>query len=196
MTDPKHVTQGPTELVIVAVIGSDRPGIVACSSEIITREGCNIREMTQHAMLGQFASISLVDKPVSLSYESLKNDLEEGFRLRGYHLSVVTRPYENPVWERLPGTEPFVLSVWGRDRNDIIKEFSALCAERNVNIAGLRALPIENDESLQVFEVLVPADVDMRAWHEELIAKARSMGLKASLQHAHIFEAIHRVNAD
>lgn len=36
--------------VVVAVIGLDQPGVIACVSSVITRLGCNIREMTQSTL--------------------------------------------------------------------------------------------------------------------------------------------------
>lgn len=52
--------------VVVAVIGLDQPGVIACVSSVITRLGCNIREMTQSTLHEQFAGIYLVDKPQEL----------------------------------------------------------------------------------------------------------------------------------
>ena len=47
--------------VVVAVIGLDQPGVVACVSQVLTKLGCNIEEMTQTALQQQFAGIYIVD---------------------------------------------------------------------------------------------------------------------------------------
>ena len=192
MTDPNRPY---VSRVVVAIIGSDQPGVVARSAQVLTACHCNICEMTQQALRGQFACILLVDKPEGLSNEAIASGLTEAFKANGLHLSVVTRDYVNPVWEK-QDAQPFVMSIWGPDRNDIITEFSAMCAAKGANIEGLRAFPIELGQSLQVIEVAVPAEVDLPAWHKELLAKAESMGLKLSMQHEHIFEAIHRVRTE
>ena len=44
-----------TNNVIVAVIGLDQPGVVACVSSVMTRLNCNIEHMTQTALHNQFA---------------------------------------------------------------------------------------------------------------------------------------------
>ena len=49
-----------TNNVIVAVIGLDQPGVVACVSSVMTRLNCNIEHMTQTALHNQFAGIYVV----------------------------------------------------------------------------------------------------------------------------------------
>ena len=51
--------------VVVAVIGLDQPGVIACVSSVITRLGCNIREMTQ--------STCTNNSPVSTLWISRRN---------------------------------------------------------------------------------------------------------------------------
>ena len=58
---------------------------------------------------------------------------------------------------------------------------------------GLKAFRIEDDQSLQVFEVVIPEQVDTRSLHRIMGERAKRMGLRLSMQHAAIFEAIHRV---
>mgnify|MGYP000831235633 CR=1 FL=1 len=58
--------------VVVAVIGLDQPGVIACISSVITRLGCNIREMTQSTLHEQFAGIY----PVSYTHLTLPTKLE------------------------------------------------------------------------------------------------------------------------
>ena len=47
--------QTNTNIVVVAVIGMDQPGVIACVSSVMTRLGCNIVEMTQSTLRDQFA---------------------------------------------------------------------------------------------------------------------------------------------
>ena len=82
--------------VVVAVIGLDQPGVIACVSSVITRLGCNIREMTQSTLHEQFAGIYLVDKPQELSNETLNAEIEKAVALKKMRLTIVTRDYEEP----------------------------------------------------------------------------------------------------
>ena len=49
--------QTNTNIVVVAVIGMDQPGVIACVSSVMTRLGCNIVEMTQSTLRDQFARL-------------------------------------------------------------------------------------------------------------------------------------------
>ena len=69
-------------------------------------------------------------------------------------------------------------------------------ASEGINIESLRALPLENGESLQFFEVMMPLSVDRRALNAVLRDRAHERGLRCNIQHRDIFEAIHRVKVD
>jgi glycine cleavage system transcriptional repressor len=178
--------------VVVAVIGLDQPGVIACVSSVITRLGCNIREMTQSTLHEQFAGIYLVDKPQELSNETLNAEIEKAVALKKMRLTIVTRDYEEPSGEPVP-SEPFVISVYGPDRNDIVATFSHIFGAQQINISSMRAFPIGEGSSMQVFEVSIPTDLDTRSLHRVLLERAKSLGLSLTMQHRDIFEAVHRV---
>lgn len=178
----------------VAVFGLDRPGIVAAVSNLLTRHGINLEQVNQMTLHGQFALMCVVQKPRSLSNETIQRELEAEIERRRLDQRVMVIDFREPA-PMLPG-EPYVVSVWGTDRNDIIANFSRIFAEQKINIESLRAFPIEDGASLQVFEVTIPMNVDRRALHRVLIDRARAMGLRCNLQHRDIFEAIHRVKVE
>ena len=109
-----------------------------------------------------------------------------------FHLTVSIRDVETAEGKAAAG-EPFIVSIWGHDRNDIIATFARIFAEQRINVEGLKAFRIEDDQSLQVFEVVIPEQVDTRSLHRIMGERAKRMGLRLSMQHAAIFEAIHRV---
>ena len=74
-----------------------------------------------------------------------------------------------------------------------LKQEKRIFAEQRINVEGLKAFRIEDDQSLQVFEVVIPEQVDTRSLHRIMGERAKRMGLRLSMQHAAIFEAIHRV---
>lgn len=180
--------------ILVAVLGLDQPGIVAASAETLGRLDCHIEELTQSTLAEQYAAILVANKPAELKSENIKLELEGAFHAKKFHLSVTIRDFEEPADDMHFGMgQPFVLSVWGPDRNDIVATFSRICAEQRINVTSLRAFPIENDESLQVFEITVPDSVDTRSLQRIMSERARSMGLHLNMQHRAIFEEIHRV---
>lgn len=179
--------------VVVAVIGLDQPGVIACVSSVMTRLGCNIEEMTQSTLHQQFAGIYLVNKPVELTNEQLNGEIEHAVNAKKMKLTIVTRDYEEPSTAEV-ASEPFVVSVYGPDRNDIVGTFAHMFGEQKINIEALRAFPIGEGASMQVFEVSIPADLDTRSLHRVMLERAKAMGLNLTMQHRDIFEAVHRVN--
>lgn len=182
--------------IVVAVIGSDQPGVIATATATLTRLGCNVEEMTQSILRHQFASIFLVNKPEGLANRNIEQEMMTAFNAKKYRLSLVIRDFEEPKSEQASQGEPFVISIWGRDRNDIIAVFSSICAEQGINIEALRAFRIEEGQSLQVLEVSIPTSVDVRSLKSVMAQRAQSMDLNLNVQHSHIFEAIHRVRVD
>ncbi len=180
--------------ILVAVLGLDQPGIVAASAETLGRLDCYIEELTQSTLAEQYAAILVAHKPEELKSEHIKQELESAFHAKKFHLSVIIRDFETPADDMHFGEgQPFVLSVWGPGRADVVATFSRICAEQRINVTSLRAFPIENDESLQVFEITVPDSVDTRSLQRIMSERARSMGLHLNMQHRAIFEEIHRV---
>lgn len=180
--------------ILVGVFGLDRPGIVAAVSSVITRRGANLEQVSQVTLHGQFALMCVVQKPMDLTKETIEEDLNDEIRRRRLNQAVLVLDFVEP--EAAGDGEPYVISVWGPDRNDIITTFSRILAEQRINIESLRAFPIEDGQSLQVFEVTIPMEVDRRALHRTLADRAQSMGLRCNQQHRAIFEAIHRVKVE
>lgn len=56
-------------------------------------------------------------------------------------------------------------------------------------------VPGRNGRALQVFEVSLPLSIDRSALRRTLEDKAGEMGLRVSMQHRDIFEAVHRVQS-
>ncbi len=182
--------------IVVAVIGCDQPGVIAAATTTLTRLGCNVEEMTQSILRHQFASIFLVNKPEGLANKHLEEEMMTAFRAKKFRLSLVIRDFETPGSTAERAGEPFVISIWGKDRNDIIAVFSNICAEQGINIEALRAFRIEEGQSLQVLEVSIPEGVDLRSLKSVMAERAHAMGLNVNVQHSQIFEAIHRVRVE
>ena len=160
---------------LVALIGLDQPGIVATVASAFTRLGCNIEEMTQSILHGQFSSIFLVNKPEGLANEALEKEVGGALKAKRFRLTLVIRDFE-ALPEELPSSQPFVVSIWGRDANDIVATFSRIMSEQRVNIRDLRAKPLGT-----------------RALHRVMSERAKSMGLTLTMQHHRIFDAMHSV---
>ena len=178
--------------ILVAVIGRDQPGIVACVSSVMTSLKCNIIRMTQAALSHQFAGIYLVTRPDGMTNDTLTAELEKAAAVKKLALSFITRDADTETAVSTE-TEPFVISVYGPDRNDIVGTFAHIFGEQGINIEALQAFPLDEATSMQVFEVSIPKELDTRTLHKVLIERAKTMGLNLTMQHRAIFEAVHRV---
>lgn len=182
-----------TSKCVVSALGVDEPGVVATLCKTLTAAHCNISEMTQSNLHNQFASLFIIEKPSELDNEELKNKLCSALKTAGLHVTARVWDPDVPPSSKVSSTEPFVISVYGGDRNDIVGTFASIFAEEKINIEDLRALQPEPGEFMIVYEVLVPTNSDVPAVHAKLLSQAKRMGLNLTMQHRDIFEAIHRV---
>ena len=177
-------------------LGRDHPGVVAVISRLLEENGCNIAEVTQTILSGEFAAIFVVTAPMP-DAESLRAALAAGLAAADVDLSVLVRPAVSGQWGADFTCEPFVVTADGPDRPGLIAGMSRVFARHGVNIESLKAILGEGgpNRALFVFEVMVPAQVDLGRLRRELACEAQSRELRVSVQHRDIFEAVHRVTS-
>ena len=181
--------------IVISVIGHDCPGVVYAISSALSKEKCNIEELSQTLLKGQFASIFIVSAPAGITAEDIQRVVSLSLEERGMDLTVSSRTFdESSAFISGEGTEPFVVTVNGSDQPEIIAMISGILAEQKVNIENLKAIRMDNQaDCVLVFEIALPLSINRNAFRQMLQAKARSAGLALSIQHQDIFEAIHRV---
>jgi len=182
--------------IVISVIGRDCPGVVHAIASALAKEKCNIEELSQTLLKGQFASIFIVSAPESITAEDIQRVVSLSLEAKGMDLTVSSRKFKTGnAFFSGEVTEPFVVTVTGSDQPEIIAMISGIFAEQKVNIEGLKAIRVDNsaDECVLVFEIALPMSINRNAFRQMLQAKARSVGLSISIQHQDIFEAIHRV---
>lgn len=177
-------------------LGRDCPGVVATVSRILEESGCNIEEVTQTILSGEFAAIFVVAAPEA-DAESLRAKLSAGLAAAKVDLSVLVRPAIKGQWGTDLHCEPFVVTADGPDKPGLIAAMSRVFARHGVNIESLKAILGEGgaNHALFVFEVMVPDSVDMGRLRRELDCEGQTRDLRVSVQHRDIFEAVHRVNS-
>ena len=181
--------------IVISVIGRDCPGVVYAISSALSKEKCNIEELSQTILKGQFASIFIVSAPEDVTEEDIQRVVSLNLEARNMDLTVSARTFEPDTFSSTEETEPFVVTVNGSDQPEIIAMISGIFAEQKVNIENLKAIRVseDTDECVLVFEVALPLSINRNAFRQMLQAKARNVGLSISIQHQDIFEAIHRV---
>lgn len=177
-------------------LGRDQPGVVAAVTGLFGDLNCNIEAMSQTRFSGEFSAIFIVEAPQELSEAGLLRSLEDGLMSARVDLSVSVRPAVDSQWGVDLDCQPFVVTVDGPDRPGLIGAMSRVFARHGVNIENLGALlgQVEPGNALFVFEVMVPEKVDIGRLRRELALEARKNGLRVSVQHRDIFEAMHRVD--
>ena len=178
--------------IAVSILGIDCPGVVYLVSSTLSALQCNMEEISQTILKGQFAAIFIAEKPDALTEDKVHSELVKAIDARDMSLSVIVRSLdEKAVYHGEPG-EPFVITVDGEDGLNVVASFTRIFAENKVNIENMKALMPDMPE---VFEISLPLSIDRTALRRTLEDKARDMGLRVSMQHRDIFEAVHRVKS-
>src|SRR5512133_846099 len=129
----------------VTIISKDRPGIVADTTEVLYRLGCNIEDSSCTMLGGDFAMILIVthDKPFP------KARLADEFRLLQERtgLTVHLRTlHEDEFRHSSQEGELCLISVYGSDRPGIVYQVTRTLADRKVNITDLNTRLIGTQE--------------------------------------------------
>lgn len=176
-------------------LGRDCPGVVAGVTTILEKTHCNILEVSQTILAGEFAAIFVVSTDDATDKDSLEQAIKNGLAEANVDLSVIVRPTLEGSWSENVVCEPFVVTVHGPDGPGLIAGMSRVFARHGVNIENLKAILGEGGENqaLFVFEVKVPDSVDIGRLRREFTLEGQKHDLLVSVQHRDIFEAIHRV---
>ena len=119
-------------LLVMTVIGADRPGLVESVAGLVAEHGGNWLESSMSRLGGQFAGILRVEVP-SERERALMSALE-GLATRGLHVVVhPDQPLPIPEASRLS-----MLEVVGHDRPGIVRQISHTLASEGVNVEELQ----------------------------------------------------------
>jgi glycine cleavage system transcriptional repressor len=185
---------------LVTIVGRDRPGIVYLVSQVLASQGCHIRDLSQTTLLGQFAGLFSTEVPEDLSLDTLSAALSES--LASSALSFWIAPPAADRAESVGSSEPYMITMRGPDRPEIIPAVTKTVASFDANIENLRALTISVAQAADgascsplvlVLEITVPCSVQQNAFRQALALTGEELGIEISLQHRDIFEAVHRV---
>jgi glycine cleavage system regulatory protein len=119
-------------LLVMTVIGADRPGLVESVASLVTQHGGNWLESRMSRLGGHFAGILRVEVPPE-NEASLVAALK---KLDAQGLSVVVHPDQpRPV---PPSPRQSVLEIVGQDRPGIVREISHALASFGINVEELQ----------------------------------------------------------
>ena len=160
----------------ITVLGHDRPGIIAETTERLAGLGLNLEDSTMTLLRGHFAMMLIgsggaTDAEISAALEPLTADGT---------LSVTVRevPVEDGV--AVAGV-PWVLTVHGGDRPGIVSAVVAEVARVGGNITDLTTR-LSGELYLLIAEIDLPAEADEAALEASIKAVATGLGVGATLR--------------
>lgn len=142
----------------ITIISKDRPGIVADTTEVLYRLGCNIEDSSCTMLGGDFAMILIVthEKPfakarLSDEFKALQEKTGLAVHVRTLHEDEISRPKEEG--------ELCLISVYGSDQPGIVYRVTRTLADRQVNITDLNTRLIGSKEEpvyVLMLEAILP----------------------------------------
>ncbi len=165
-----------TTLHAITVLGHDRPGIIAETTDRLAGLGLNLEDSSMTRLRGHFAMtlICAGDADDDAIRAALAPLTEDGT------LSVTVHEVPEEHVDPLDGTS-WVLSVHGGDRPGIVSAVAGVVAAAGGNITDLTTR-LTGDLYVLVAEVELPAGADSAALATELREVAGRLGVGATLR--------------
>lgn len=179
---------------VVFILGPDGPGIIAAVARTLFEQGCNLEDVSQTSLQGQFVGIFVAIPGAGTGGDTLAAALRG--RLEPLGLFVHLRELGAPAAPPARPAEAYVITTVGPDRPGLVAGIAGLLAEHGANITNLKALTRGAEgaqEYVTFYEVDVPAAADRLAFRTALRARAQELGLDVNLQRREIFEQVHRI---
>jgi glycine cleavage system regulatory protein len=167
-------------LLVMTVIGRDRPGLVELIADVIAaHEGSWLESRMAH-LGGQFAGILRLEVPTAQE-TALVRALEA---LRTQGLAVVVQP--DPGRGTAPSRVTALLDIVGQDRPGIVRQISHALARHGVNVEDLHtecvSAPMSGETLFKAAAKLhIPPGVDVRQLREALECLAADLVVDLSL---------------
>jgi glycine cleavage system transcriptional repressor len=176
----------------ITVIGHDRPGIIADTSEVLAGLGLNLTDSTMTLLRGHFAmTLICAGEPAAPWAESgtptpaqRADQIEAALRTLTEGGALVTSVREVGPEPDEPATGGhFVLSLHGADRLGIVAAVTRVLAAAGGNVTDLTTRLV-GDLYVLVAEVDLPSTVDLAGLTAQLREAGEGLGVEAHLRPA------------
>ncbi|NOZ84332.1 MAG: ACT domain-containing protein [Epsilonproteobacteria bacterium] len=156
---------------MVAVIGKDKPGIIAGISKVIYENGMNIEDGSSTILAGEFSTILVVSGNIS------QNNLRESFKgvSEALDLYIAIHQIEGARTVK-EDKEHALITVYSADRPGILYGVSTPLAEYGINIINLDTRLVGSEDNpayIASFEVELPEHYTFDML-EKLMAKIKT----------------------
>jgi glycine cleavage system transcriptional repressor len=172
--------------VIIAVLGRDRPGIIATVANLLSQKNYNVENVSQTILQNEFSGIFVVSVPNRLEIEILRNHLNNDLKLMDLHLHIYEKvTEENNNKELMKESTSLTISITGPDSRGLITQITTLLAKHMVNVTDLKGSHRKSDDpnsGVMIYQVDVPSYTDIEALRQELYRKAKELSLRISIE--------------
>lgn len=174
-----------TKTSLLAVLGKDRPGIIAAVTGILYETRCNLEDVSMTVLEGEFAMMVMV------SYEPAKKvsaDKKLDALCRKMQLSFFWKDLKGPQVRREIREDSllYVISAIGRDRTGIVHFVSRELAQQKINILDLNSRILGKDPKKAVYamvlEVEVPNHYPVKTLEKRLAKTAAALSIDLTLK--------------
>ena len=180
--------------IVLFVLGPDRPGIISSISRVLFEHSCNLEDVSQTILQGEFISIIIASLEDCADEETVLSELRTHLEPLGLYVHMKKMCGVESLPEHIG--ESFVITTVGPDRPGLIAGISGVLAGHKVNITNLKAVSRIDQHPphyITIYEVDIPSSADFQQFRTALYAKAKELSLDINLQHRDIFEQIHQV---
>jgi glycine cleavage system transcriptional repressor len=162
----------------LALIGVDRPGIVASVTGALAGLGCNLEDVSTSLLRGHFAMVLEFSAPAGVDPEAIRAELLGRAAALGLQLEVWRLPERDAH-----GAATHVLTVHGPDRLGIVATIAETLAARGANVREMTCAREAGTHPMYAvtMEVEVPAAAAPEL-ERELRRAAESLRLRLALE--------------
>ena len=183
--------------VLISVLGSDQPGIMAAVAKVIQQRHGNIENLSQTLLENVFGALLLASIPDSETPADLQQAIETACDKMGLFINVHAWDEHTTDWQKQkPEVQPYIITCIGPDRQGLVADVAGGLFTHCVNITNIQAIfkgvknPMYN---LMMFEIDVPRATVMDDLRDALNGISQRLDLEISVQHRKIFESVSNI---
>ena len=167
--------------ISLTAIGKDKPGIVAEITKVLCDLRCNIEDSTMTILHDQFAMILIVKLANGVLQKTLSSKLNAAAKKLFLSLSFSQIPDFSS--RKKKNANPYVISVYGKDKTGIVASISGFLAAKKVNITNVKTT-LSKSAYIMLIEADFPAKLDVKKLSDELSSFAKELNLTAHINRA------------
>ncbi len=168
-----------TKRYAVALLGQDRPGIVASLTQVLLDLGCNVEDVSTSILRGHFAIMLIAAGSESLDLDQVRVALDRLDQDSGFTTA---------VWEvtgdLTSNAATHVLTVYGPDQAGIVHAVAAVAGKMGANISDMTCRLHDQPEPTYVLtaELQLPDEVSEDQFAAAITPAVEALGFRSSLR--------------